>query len=95
MLGLLLMGLSFISFGLSSYIENKSLFITMQLITRFVQGLSSGILSTTMYSIAMNFFPENREAMSGYVESAGSCGLVTGPLIGTVLYAIGGYQFIF
>ena len=48
-----------------------------------------------MYSIAMNFFPENRESMSGYVESAGGCGLVTGPMIGTVLYAIGGYQFIF
>jgi MFS family permease len=48
-----------------------------------------------MYSICTNFFPEDKDAMVGYIEAVTGVGLILGPLIGSGLYAIGGYNFIF
>jgi MFS family permease len=48
-----------------------------------------------MYSICTNFFPDDKDAMVGYIEAVTGVGLIMGPLIGSGLYAIGGYVFIF
>jgi MFS family permease len=95
MLGMFLMGASFLLFGLISEIENKNLFISLSLVNRFLQGLSSSMIQTTMYSISTNFYPDNKESMVGYIEAVTGVGLIMGPLIGSFLFAIGGYKFIF
>jgi hypothetical protein len=33
--------------------------------------------------------------MIGYLEAAVGCGLIFGPLVGSLLFAIGGYSFTF
>jgi MFS family permease len=48
-----------------------------------------------MYSVSTNFFPDHKEAMVGYIEAATGIGLILGPLIGSSLYSIGGYHFIY
>jgi MFS family permease len=48
-----------------------------------------------MYSISTNFFPDHKEAMVGYIEAATGIGLILGPLIGSTLFSIGGYHFIY
>ena len=48
-----------------------------------------------MYSISTNFYPDNKDAMVGYIEAVTGICLIMGPLIGSVLYSIGGYRFIF
>ena len=48
-----------------------------------------------MYSISTNFFPDHKDAMVGYIEAVTGVGLIMGPLLGSFLYALGGYQFIF
>lgn len=48
-----------------------------------------------MYSISTNFFPDHKDAMVGYIEAVTGVGLILGPLIGSGLYSIGGYKFIF
>ena len=48
-----------------------------------------------MYSISTNFFPDQKDAMVGYIEAVTGVGLILGPLIGSGLYSIGGYKFIF
>jgi len=93
--GMGLMGISFLMFGLISNIENKIVFITLALLNRFLQGFSSSLIQTTMYSICTNFFPENKDAMVGYIEAVTGVGLILGPLIGSFLYSLGGYRFIF
>ena len=93
--GMLLMGASFVVFGFTSDIEHKETFITMSLLNRFIQGFASSLIQTTMYSICTNFYPDNKEAMVGYIEAVTGIGLILGPLIGSVLYALGGYKFIF
>ena len=89
------MGTSFLIFGATSELEDKPLFIGLQLFNRFLQGFSSSLIQTTMYSISTNFYPDNKDAMVGYIEAVTGVGLILGPLIGSSLYAIGGYRFIF
>ena len=48
-----------------------------------------------MYSISTNFYPDNKDAMIGYIEAVTGVGLILGPLIGSGLFAMGGYKFIF
>jgi MFS family permease len=89
------MGTSFLAFGTLSLIDDKHLFITGMFIARFVQGLSSCMIQTTMYSICTNLFENDKEAIIGYIEAFTGIGTILGPLLGTVLYSIGGYEFIF
>ena len=93
--GTMLMGTSFIVFGWLSNIKNKNLYIALALLNRFFEGIASSLIQTTMYSISTNFFPNHKEAMIGYLEAVTGVGLIMGPLIGSALFAIGGYLFIF
>lgn len=93
--GLGLMGVSFVSFGAISTVEHRPTFIALALFNRFLQGLSSCMIQTNMYSLGTNFFPDHKDAMIGYMEAVTGIGLILGPLIGSALYALGGYVFIF
>ena len=53
------------------------------------------MIQTTTYSVSMNFFPDHKESMIGYIEAVTGIGLIMGPLLGSVLYSLGGYDFIF
>lgn len=53
------------------------------------------MIQTTMYSICTNFFPDNIEAIVGYMEAVTGVGLLMGPLIASLLYNVGGMQVIF
>ena len=43
----------------------------------------------------MNFYPERKEVLVGYIEAVASIGLISGPLLGSLLYSLGGYTFTF
>lgn len=92
--GLLLMGGSFIAFAIVSDLDNAQQFITLSILARFLQGLGSALIQTTMYSLCANFFPDHKDAMIGYIEAVTGVGLCLGPLLGSALYAIGGYNGI-
>ena len=46
-------------------------------------------------AILSSFESEEREMYIGYIEAANGIGLLFGPLIGALLYGIGGYIFPF
>lgn len=81
------MGLSFLLFGWSSLIEDTNLLVCVALIIRAFQGASSALIQTTCYSIATNDFPDQKEAMIGYIEAATGFGLIIGPIVGSIAYA--------
>ena len=88
------MGGSFFAFAFIAPMENAQQFITLSVLFRFIQGLGSSLIQTTMYSICANFFPNHKDAMIGYIEAVTGVGLCFGPLLGSTLYSIGGYNFI-
>ena len=94
-LGVLLMGVSFIAYGLIDYIEDNTIYICLSFIIRLLQGFSSSSIQTTCYSICTNFYPDKKEALVGYIEAVTGIGMIMGPIIGSILYSMGGFSFTF
>lgn len=86
-LSLILEGISTIFFGLINYISYKLIFIIISFILRFIQGISSAIIQTLLYSIVASVSSkENIERNIGYIELADSIGLALGPLFASICY---------
>jgi len=94
-IGVLLMGTSFMFFGLADYVQDPLIFTLCLFIIRFLQGFSSALIQTTLYSVCTNFYPEDKEALVGYIEAITGVGMIAGPILGSTLYTIGGYEFAF
>jgi MFS family permease len=93
-MGFILMGSAFISFGAIGMIESKGVFITCALMARLFQGLASVSIQVTCYSIAANFYPDKKGSMIGLLEASQGIGFTMGPLIGTALFSVAGYNFM-
>ena len=94
-IGILVMGLAFVCFGLIDALETEAMVLTVGFTLRFVQGASSAFVQTTCYSIATNDFPEKKEQIVGWVEALTGLGLILGPIIGSCLYGLLGYSQTF
>ena len=94
-LGILVMGLAFVCFGLIEALETEAMVLTVGFTLRFIQGASSAFVQTTCYSIATNDFPEKKEQIVGWVEALTGLGLILGPIIGSCLYGLLGYSQTF
>ena len=93
--GMMCMGLSFLTFALIPYLGNSTLYIILSMFARFMHGMAYSSIQTAVYSIGINFFPNNKQAILGYIESSVGIGCVLGPIIGSAIYAVAGVKFIF
>ena len=55
-------------------------------------GIGAGLNTTCAIAVIINHFPEDRELNLGILEGGCGLGLLLGPMIGSFLYALGGYQ---
>ena len=67
----------------------------MAFLARFLQGLASAFIQTTMYSISTNFLSDYKSEMMGNIEAAIGIGLIFGAPIGSGLFWLGGYSLIY
>jgi MFS family permease len=70
-------------------------FFIAALICRFIQGTGDQFVQTTTYSVLSSVFPETREKVLGYAETAAGIGLMIGPVIGGGMNAARGYLFCY
>ena len=66
-LGLCIMGLSFIVFGLIETMENKVNILALSFLLRLLHGIGCSTNYTTCLSIATNDFPDDRSRVVGYL----------------------------
>jgi MFS family permease len=57
-------------------------------------GLGTTLMQVTFLSIVANFYPSNKAWLIGILEACAGAGMMLGPLMGTALYALGGYNFM-
>lgn len=93
--GLLLMSVTMIGFGLIAYIHNPTLLISVSLMLRLLQGLSSSMIQTTSYSIVVVSYGKDSQKFLGILEAATGFGLVAGAFCGSLLYSFFGYKMTF
>ncbi len=82
-------------FGLTYHIKDATVFLIVSISLRLVQGFGDAACSTAIFSIIAQEFPEKRDEFLGYVEAAVGVGLMSGPVIGQVIFTLTNYQWTF
>ncbi len=91
------MACAFFSFGMITYIDatsHKTLYIFASMLSRLCQGVGSVFIQVTCYSVATNFYPENKTKIIGTLDAMVGLGVILGPTLGTLLFSIGGFRFM-
>ena len=70
-------------------------FFIFALVCRFIQGTGDQFVQTTTYSVLSSVFPETREKVLAYAETAAGIGLMIGPVIGGRMNSAKGYLFCY
>mmetsp|Transcript_16613 Transcript_16613/g.28301 ORF Transcript_16613/g.28301 Transcript_16613/m.28301 type:complete len:299 (-) Transcript_16613:695-1591(-) len=78
-----------------NYENDVQRFLAFSFLAQAMGGLGAGANSTASMAILSSFDAEDREKYIGYVEMANGVGLLFGPLLGAMLYSIGGYMMPF
>ena len=94
-LGLFVMGISSICFGLMEYVKSKRTFLGLCLIIRVVEAIGHSSFKTATFSIVTKEFPEAVTLSLASLQSSFGIGLTLGPFIGGLFNDIGGFYFPF
>lgn len=94
-LGLLVNGLSVMSFGLIDQLPAGRAFIFTAYLVRVVEGLAASAFMTTSYTVMAAIFQGNVATVFSYLEVAFGLGLIVGPTIGGAVYELAGFSFPF
>lgn len=94
-LGLLLQSLGLATFGAVIHIPNKYLFIAISVVARTTQGIGLACYGSIAYAYIPLLYPDTVEKKISYMEILTGMGLMLGPLIGGLLFSLGGYQLPF
>jgi MFS family permease len=91
-IGLVLQSIGLIVFGAVIFINSQALFIAISIVARVFQGLGLASYLTIAYAYIPLLYPNLVEKKIAMMEMLTGMGLMLGPLLGGVLYTVGGYQ---
>ena len=94
---ILVMGLLFQSMGLATFgavihVEEKIPFVLISALARIIQGIGFACYGSVAYGYLPLLYPDSVEKKISYMEILTGVGLMLGPLIGGLLYSLGGYE---
>ncbi|CAG9331097.1 unnamed protein product [Blepharisma stoltei] len=92
--GALLVGVVTTAFALLP-LFGYGMFTFLSFLQRLLQGVGGAAIGGASFAIIASGYKERMELMLGIQQSMTSLGMMLGPLIGTGLYYIGGFSFMF
>lgn len=81
--------------GLTVYVKDDTLFVACSILARMIDGVGDSFVQTAVFSIISITFPDQKEKYIGWAESTIGFGLMSGPVIGSVIYTYSGYRNTF
>ena len=84
-----------LSLGYLEYVHNLNQFLTISFIAQSLGGLGCGANNTAVMAMLSGLKNDEREKAIGLLEVSNGIGILCGPLLGALLYSIGGYHFPF
>ena len=91
-ISLLLQAIGLILFGSVVHINDYSLFIFISVLARGIQGVGLGAYGSIAFAYLPLLYPETVAKKVAFMELLTGLGLMLGPLLGGVLFELGGYQ---
>ena len=97
---IVLIGSSFIIaqtvlFAYLEFVESSMMFLVISLVGQTLCGIGSGANMTANMAIIGSFDGGEKERYLGWIQAANGLGLLSGPLVGAVLYNLGGFSLPF
>ncbi|CAG9534097.1 unnamed protein product [Cercopithifilaria johnstoni] len=93
--GIGITGITVVLFGFLNYIESSSLFFWSSIGLRILEAFGDAAFVTSSFSIGIKCFPGRIALVIGVLETFVGLGTTAGPLLGGILYEIGGFQLPF
>ncbi|CAI2367211.1 unnamed protein product [Moneuplotes crassus] len=90
--GMILVAVPFLGFFFNNYTTNSTLFITIFVMMRAIQGIGTSMVQTSLFSILTLTYPTQVNFVMACVETSAGIGLSLGPVMGTILYDFGGSE---
>ena len=90
-IGALFVIVNLLGLGSLSYMTSNSQIITFAFIFQMLGGIGNGINSPCTIAV-LSSYKENRETYIGYFEVCAGIGGIIGPLLGSAIYFLGGFQ---
>ena len=81
--------------GLITYIKDNFMMVSVTIFLRSCRGFFRVFIQATSISFLVILHPEDKMAYVGYMESAMNIGSGIGPVIGSILYNLVGYLYMF
>ena len=92
LLGITIQVISNFSYAMSFLIDGKNWYYLALIFTiRFAEGFANGCILTTAIAILTITFPKYNSLMVSIIETAYGVGSMLGPLLGSILYSVGGF----
>lgn len=94
--GLITQGISMVIFGLFDYLESPAWYLGTSMFCRFLQGFGNGCLNSGTSNLMMNAFPAKKLGkLNGLLQTSVGLGMMFGPIMGSLLFKLGGFQLPF
>lgn len=87
--------LAMICFGLFIYIEDPVWYAVLSFICRFVEGFGNGCLNSSTNAIIAFNYEDEASKLIGLTQTFTGLGMLSGPIIGSVLFELGGFKLPF
>ncbi|CAI2367773.1 unnamed protein product [Moneuplotes crassus] len=84
-----------ITFAICGNLKNKSKVVCFLFGARIMQGVAACMVTTSTYAIIAVSFASQKMTYLGYGESAKGVGCSFGPVLGSILYSLAGFQGTF
>ena len=86
LVGLVIQTICIVIFGSLVYVDDRSTFIAIAVITRLMGGISYAAFQSVAYSYIPLIFHAEMEKKMAHMETAFGVGAIAGPIIGSLLY---------
>ncbi|CAD8098994.1 unnamed protein product [Paramecium primaurelia] len=94
-LGMLIQSIGLFCYPLLTLTTDRTIFIIISLLGRFISGFGSQTFLTPLYAAIPQKYPESVDQKMAIAEFFSSFGFLCGPVIGSLLYTLGGFSFPF
>ena len=95
LLGLLLASSSALAFGFLAFVDQLWLFLLLSYALRVVEGAGAGVLWSCLLSLLLSSHPSHPAAVYSFVDATFGLGFSLGPLLGSILFTLGGFLLPF
>jgi MFS family permease len=84
-----------ICFGLFIYIDDPLTYGICSFLCRFIEGFGNGCLNSATSSIISFNYEDNMGNLIGLTQTFTGLGMLSGPILGSFLYELGGFKLPF